>query len=119
MWTKRLFIILAIPILFSCEKTEPEPDLPQSGIIEYQVTCNPSGFNTVYRKESGITGRMGVSGGGWGYSFTANREDFISITAKSKNKNATVSVMIIYCGEVIRQSSNNGDFASVTASVTL
>lgn len=106
-------IVFIGAIITSCEKEN------LSGIVKYEVTCSPSGFDITYENSSGNTEQKTISSGSWSTTFTGQQSDFVYISAQADNKNATVTAKIYYQDKVIEQATSSGDYVIATASGSL
>jgi len=112
-------LLFPIFLLYECKKEEYSYEPPVSGIVKYQVTCNPYGFDITYENSDGNTEQKDISGGSWTTTFTGYSGQFVYISAQADNENADISVKIYYRGELIESANSSGDYVIATASGSL
>jgi len=110
---KLLFMLFFFTLVFtSCEEDT-------SGIVEYKVTSNKSGFDITYQNAVGNTEQKDIQSSSWNISFSGEQGDFVYISAQTNNTNATITAEIYYNGKLIENSTSNGSYVIATASGSL
>ncbi len=110
---KLLFLSCTVFLLFcSCKRDRYK--------CTYEVSGNSSGgFDVSYEDQGGNTSQETVDSG-WTYYLDGGKGDLVYISAQANDTNATVQVRIYWkMDEILRQSSNSGDYPIATASEIL
>lgn len=111
-----VFTMVGLIMLFSCET--PETITPKTTrVVMYTVESSPAGFDITYENSSGGTSQEDITGSTWDYSFTANNDDFLYISAQAGNENTTITVKIFLDGVMAKESTSSGDYVISTASL--
>jgi len=89
------------------------------GTVEYTVESNRSGFDITYTNDGGNTEQKKINSNKWKTTFNGSPGAFVSISAQTSNKNAEISVKIIYNGKTIEEAKSSGDYVIASASGSL
>jgi hypothetical protein len=84
-------------------------------IVEYIVESNRNGFDITYTNDGGNTEQKKINSNKWKTTFNRNSGAFVSILAQTLNKNAEISVKIIYNGKIIEKAKSSGDYVTAIA----
>jgi hypothetical protein len=87
-----------------------------SGIVRYEVSCSPRGFNITYQNGSGNTEQQNIYSSSWTTSFTGETGDFVYISAQADSEGATVTTKIYFNGVLIEHATSSGDFVIANSS---
>ena len=120
------FVIASVALLsLSCKNetaTDPATESTTalasdkvSGLVKYEVTCSPGGFQLAYKDSTGTTVKKSISSGSWTTSFTGHQADSVSVSAQADNLNATITTKIYYKGNILGQGSASGDHSTAKA----
>lgn len=113
-----VIVIACFALLSVACKNEDSPSdasAKVAGVVKYEVTSNPAGFQVVYKDSTGATVQKTISATTWTVSFTGHQADSVSVSAKATNANATISTKIYYNGNVLGQGSGTGDYSTAKA----
>ena len=113
-----VIVIACFALLSVACKNEDSPSdasAKVAGVVKYEVTSNPAGFQVVYKDSTGTTVQKTISATTWTVSFTGHQADSVSVSAKATNANATISTKIYYEGNVLGQGSASGDYSTAKA----
>jgi len=107
---KKLFLAAILFALLTACKDDAEYT------YKYEVTGTAGRYGVTIQNEYDVTKLLGVVGNGWTYSWNQTGKRWIFITAKSYEKEGSVTVSISKNGKVIAKDTQSGEYA--IASVT-
>lgn len=116
-----LVSVLCVLAQLGCKSpTSPsEPSTPARSFVEYTVSGTATRASLTYATSGGGTAQQADRALPWTFSWTANRGDFVYISAQNSGQTGCVSVTITVRSATYKTTQSCGAFVIATASGTV
>jgi hypothetical protein len=111
-----ILAVIAVVIGVCSNSSTPSTNKPTTYTIKYEVTGSATFVSLTYENEDGGTSQIDSASVPWTHTFTAEKGDFVYISAQNNGENGNVTANIYLNGTLVKTSTSSGAYVIATAS---